>query len=219
MAAITTKGTLETALGNWLHRSTLSSYYEDWEGMAEEVFMGPVRDPEDAQLSGLRTQITRTTGTLSTSNAYISRPSDFLAAQTFRLTGDPLVFVEYVSNEFLNGVRRIDSGMPRYYTVTDVIEFDCVPDSAYAYEMAYFPGVGTSMVGAATGTTNAILTNHANCYLALCLHFAYDFVDDAQNSQKWLNRYKLYAENANSYYRESRMTQGALQSRADVSTY
>lgn len=217
--AITTKAELESQLSNWLHRTDLTDQYEEWEQLAEEVFKGPIREPDEPQLSGIRVELNRVTGTLSTSNAYISRPTDFLSAQTLRLTADPMVFLEYVSNEFLNGARRSGTGKPRYYTVTDVIEFDVLPDSAYAYELAYFPDVGTTLVGANTSDTNDILTNHAGCYLALCLHFAFDYIQDTENAKKWLNRYRMYASNANRWFQESRFTQAALQSRPDVSTY
>lgn len=86
MAGISTKATLESAVEGWLKRTDLSSYYDIWEQAAEEMFKAPVRNPQDAQVTGVRISMTRATGNLSTSNPYISKPTDFLEPIAFRLT-------------------------------------------------------------------------------------------------------------------------------------
>lgn len=213
---ITSKSTLETELANWLHRTDLSGQYEEWEQMAEELFKGEIRRPTDPQISGVRVGVTRATGTLSTSNAYISKPTGFMNGYYLSLTAThtPL---RYVAPDVMPTKMRTGSGQPRYWTVADVILFDVLPDSAYAYELAYY-AIPVTLVGAASGDTNTVLTAAPLCYLAACLHFAFDYIADSDNASKWLGRYKIYADNANAAFREQQYSSGAIAATHEYST-
>ena len=213
---ITTKATLETEIGNWLHRSDLTGQYEEWEQMAEELFKGEPRNPDDPKVGGLRTSITRTTGSLSTSNAYISLPTGYQSAYSFILTADRYR-IKYVSPEVLAHLSRTGSGKPIYWSAADVILLDVLPDSAYAYELAYWT-YPVTIVGASGSATNTVINNYPLCYLAACLHFAFDYIGDPENSGKWLGRYKIYADNANSAMMANRISSGALEMTHEYST-
>lgn len=213
---ITTKATLETELGNWLHRTDLTGQYEEWEQMAEELFKAPPRRPTDAEVGGIRLSVTRATGSLTAGQAYLSKPSNFMNAYSFTLTADA-VPLKYVAPDNIEFQRRTGTGRPRFWTVADVIQFDVAPDSAYAYQLAYYPAV-TTIVGASSSATNTVIDTAPLCYLAACLHFAFDYIGDDENAGKWLGRYRLYADNANGNFRGQQFASGAIAAVTDYST-
>lgn len=216
MAGITTKATLESAVEGWLKRTDLSTNYDIWEQVAEEMFKAPVRGPLDAQVTGVRISVTRATGNLSTSNAYISKPSDFLEPIAFRLTGNDEQQLTWVAPDQISGAYRTGGGKPKLWAINDVIQFDVTPDSAYAYEFTY-QNAATSIVGGATSAANGLLTTYPMVYLAAVLHVAYDFNGDTENSDRWLGRYKLFADSANRHFGEGQMSLGSIASFTDYS--
>lgn len=215
MPAITTKATLESAVEGFLKRTDLSSYYDVWEQVAEEMMKAPVRSPQDAQVSGVRVTINRATGTLSTSNPYISKPSDFLEPIAFRLTSGRNL--SWVSPDGMSAAKKSGTGEPSLWSVSDVVEFDIQPDSAYAYEFRYY-SAATSIVGGATSAANGVLTAYPMVYLSAVLHVAFDFNGDDANAGKWLNRYRLYADSANRHFGEGLIPQGSIAAFSDYST-
>ena len=132
---------LKTELADWSHRSDLTSYLDTFIDLTEQMFKHEPRSPDDPDIGGVRVTITRATGTLSTSNAYISKPSDYISAYSFDLTGTDGGQLVYKSPDLLPALFREGSGKPRYWTIGDVISFDILPDSAYAYELAYWNSV------------------------------------------------------------------------------
>lgn len=217
MAGISTKATLESAVEGWLKRTDLSSYYDIWEQAAEEMFKAPVRNPQDAQVTGVRIAMTRATGTLSTSNPYISKPSDFLAPIAFRLTGNDERQLTWVAPDQITAAYRTGGGKPRLWTINDVVHFDVTPDSAYAYEFTY-ENSATSIVGGITSAANGLLTTYPMVYLAAVMHFASDFNGDDEGANKWLGRYKLAADAANRHFGEGQMSLGSIASYTDYAT-
>jgi hypothetical protein len=216
MAGITTKATLETAVEGWLKRTDLSANYDLWEQVAEEMFKAPVRAPADPQVTGVRVAMTRATGTLSTSNAYISKPSDFLEPVGFRLTGNPQPLT-WVAPDQIVQAGQSGIGTPKLWSVQDVVLFDIKPDSAYAYEFTY-QNSATSIVGGATSAANALLTTYPMVYLSAVLHVAFDFNGDTENADRWLGRYKLFADSANRAFGEGLVSLGSIASYTDYST-
>ena len=217
MAGISTKATLESAVEGWLKRTDLSANYDIWEQVAEEMFKAPVRSPQDAQVTGVRVSMTRATGTLSTSNPYISKPSDFLEPVAFRLTGSDEKQLTWIAPDQVSAAFRTGGGKPALWTVNDVVHFNVTPDSAYAYEFTY-QNSATSIVAGATSAANALLTTYPMVYLASVLHVAYDFTGDTENSDRWLGRYKLFADSANRHFGEGLMSLGSIASYTDYST-
>lgn len=217
MAGISTKATLESAVEGWLKRTDLSANYDIWEQVAEEMFKAPVRSPQDARVTGIRVSVTRATGTLSTSNAYISKPSDFLEPIAFRLTGDDEQQLTWIAPDQVSAAFRTGGGKPKMWGVNDVVLFDVLPDSAYAYEFTYHNSA-TSIVAGITSAANALLTTYPMVYLAAVLHVAYDFTGDVENSDRWLGRYKLFADSANRAFGEGLITQGSIAAVMDSAT-
>lgn len=208
--ALTTYTGLKAEIADWIHRSDLTSYLDTFIDLTEEMFTHEPRSPDDPDIGGLRVEITTGTGTLSTSVSTLARPTRFLSAYRLDLTGTTGGMVQYVAPDQMPLVFREGSGKPRYWTVSNVVEFDVIPDSAYAYELKYYAAVAPLSGSVAD---NAILLGYPMCYLAGCLHHAFEFVGDTENSNKWLARYKAYAWGANQQFQGSRYTQGALQAR------
>ncbi len=208
--AITTYAELKTAMADWSHRSDLTTYLDDFIDQTESFFrLSPV-SPSEPGIGGIRANITRATGTLSAGTETLARPSDFLEAYRFRLTADTGGLVEYTGPENIGLYKRTGSGMPHYWTVSDVIEFDVAPDSAYAYELSYYPDF-VALDG--TNTTNWVITNHPNIYLSGCLYNLYSFIQDAENRAHWLTQFKSTVHGVNDAYRRSRYSQGPIAAR------
>lgn len=214
MAGISTKGALESAVEGWLKRTDLSSFYDIWEQAAEEMFKAPPRAPQDPQMPGVRASITRASGTLSTSNAYISRPSDFLEPISLNLTGNRNL--TYISKDGMAAAAKSGSDMPSLWTVQDVIQFDILPDSAYAYEIAYYSSPATIVAGSSSAT-NALLTTYPMVYLSAVLYIAFDFTGDNENALGWANRYRSFADSANRAFGEGLISKGSISSFTDYS--
>ena len=108
--------------------------------------------------------------------------------------------------------KQTGTGMPNYFTVTDSIEFDIAPDSAYAYELLYYP---TFPALSDSQTTNWVLTNYPDVYLAGCLYWANRFTQNEQEATNWMSQYKQAAWTASETYRRSTLTQGSIAIRPD----
>ena len=85
--------------------------------------------------------------------------------------------------------------------------FNVAPDAAYAYSLKYWSNPGALSV---SNTTNTVITNYPNIYLAGCLHHACEYVHDYENAAKWLTRYKMYAWNASKGFKAETITSGDL---------
>jgi hypothetical protein len=153
---ISTKAELRTALGGadgLLHRTYTDAKLDEF------ILMGESRLNRELRLLDM---IATQTGTLSTAAATLALPARYLEKIQFRLT-DPLcdlIWVtpanirEYVSEES-------QARQPLRYTVTDTIEFDCVPDAEYSYTLKYYRGYQLS----ADSDTNFLLTYYPQAYL------------------------------------------------------
>lgn len=205
--AITTYAELKTAMADWSHRSDLTSYLDDFIDQTESFFRYPPLRPSEPGIGGIRANITRATGSLSAGISTLARPSDFLEAYRFRLTADNGGMLSYVNPESIGLYRRTGSGKPYYWTVSDVIEFDVAPDSAYAYELSYYADFA-DLDG--TDTTNWVLTNYPNAYLSGCMFNLCKFIQDDAGAERWLLQYKSGVNAINKAYQRSRVSQGPL---------
>lgn len=206
--AITTYAELKTALADWSHRSDLTSYLDDFIDQTESFFKLPPVKPTDPGIGGLRANITRVTGTLSGNT--LARPSDFLEAYKFEMTGTNGGVLEFVGAEELGLRTRTGNGKPRFWTVSDVIELDVTPDFAYPYTLSYYPDFAALDGSTAT---NWVLDNHPDAYLSGCMFRLSRFIQDREGAASWLSEYKAVAHGANKAYQRSRYSQGPIASK------
>ena len=109
----------------------------------------------------IRQMETSTTIAASTSSRFITIPADYLALRRMKvvLSGNDQDIL-YRTPDQLQEVKG--SGRPRFFSVTDQIEFDRIPDTAYTIDLQYYKridGLSTS------NPTNDILTNFPEIYL------------------------------------------------------
>lgn len=208
--AITSYSELKTALADWSVRTNLTAYLDDFIDQAEAFFAYPPLKMDAPGIGGIRANITRATGTLTSGTATLARPSDFLDAYRFRITGDSGSLLEYVGAEEMTLNTRTGTGRPYYWTVSDVIELDVAPDSAYPYELSYYPSFAAL---SDSNTTNWLLTNHPNVYLSACLYHLWVFAQDYAAADRWMAQYKAGADAVNKSYQRSRVSQGPIASK------
>lgn len=208
--AISTYDELKEAIADWTVRTDLGARIDDFIDLAEAMFRNPPRPPDDADIGGVRIGITTETGALTASQDYIAKPSDMMTPLSLDLTGTNGGRLTYIANDSMPTVYREGTGMPKYWTVTDNIDFDVSPDSTYSYELKYYANV-TPL--SSSNTTNTILTDYPNVYLSGSLYYAYDYIGDDANANKWLARYKAYAWSASMSYRAENLTSGSLAAR------
>ena len=211
--AITTYAELKTAIGNWTARSDLTSYLDEFIDLAETYIKRDPAHPDSPEIGGVRGNITRATGTLSTSASTLALPSDFLESYRLNLTADANFSVlRYVAPTQLSLHHRSGTGRPSFYTMSDVIEFDVKPDSEYPYELSYYPQV-TAL--SASNTTNFVLTGYPDVYLSACLFHAFRFIQDEQSAASWLGQYKTSAWTGSETYKRPRASQGSVGIKTD----
>lgn len=201
--AITTYDELKTALADWSTRADLTTYMDDFIDQAEAFF----RYPPKGDIPGIRANITRTAGTLTAGTATLARPTDFLEAYRFVLTGNDGGLMEYVGAEQLRLSFRTGQGQPYYWTVSDVIEFDVAPDSAYAYEISYYPDY-TALSD--SNADNWVLLNYPNVYLSGCMFHLNTFLQDYAVADRWMAQYKTGVNGLNKAYERGRRSQGPI---------
>lgn len=154
--AITTYATLKTAVSTWSKRTDIDTVVDDFIDLAEAEMWQHLR---------IRDMENDTTDTASTSVRTLALPTGFLQMRRLRLIhGAVNRDLNYQSPEAMQ--IHDGSGVPRDYTITDVVEFDRQPDSAYTIEFQYFRSL-TAL--STSNTSNAVLTRFPMVYLQGCL--------------------------------------------------
>jgi|TARA_R110000751_G_scaffold68024_1_gene138524 hypothetical protein len=177
--SISTYLELKTAIQNWSKRSDTLSVIDDFIDLAESDIAVNLK---------VRSMEGTATGSTGTTDRYLALPTGFLSMRKFRIyTGGASFEIEYRAPESMN--IQTAAGRPRFFTVTNQVEFDRVPDSAYSYEMAHFKSL-TAL--SSSNTTNDILTRFPAIYLYGSLfHFAQWAHDDAM-----IQKYSLLFDEA-----------------------
>lgn len=212
--AITTYSELKTAITDWSARANLSTKADEFIDLCEAMFRRPWSHPTQQRIGGLRANKTRTTGSLTSGTNSLSLPSDFLEMDRLTLTGDNLT-LEYVPPERLAQITLNGSGQPRYFTIEDAIYFDRTPDSAYAYSISYWPQPAAL---SDSNTTNWVLTNYPDVYLAGCMYWASRYKQDLEMATTWAQQYKDAVSMASMAYSRGRVSQGPISIQYEGST-
>ena len=120
--AITNYTELKSSLADWLNRSDLTTVIPDFITLAESQFNREIRN---------RKMIKRVTATID--SQYSAVPSDWLQTVDFVIEANPVVTLEFITNEQLDKLRRTytSGGTPKFYTIVgQELEVLPVPDSA-----------------------------------------------------------------------------------------
>jgi len=111
---------------------------------------------KNVQLSLFRKNVS---GNFTSSNKYLTAPSDFLAplSLSFVNGSSEHVFLEFKDADFIQAFNPdgATTGSPRYYAVFDIGHFIIgpTPDSSYAVELHYFYRPASLTAGSDSGTT------------------------------------------------------------------
>lgn len=174
--ALGTYSGLKTAIVDFSGRDDLTSLLDDFIDMAEQRMFYNDEMPLRVRQMESRTTLTGTAG-----NRFLALPADFLepralviidSSERIELTFNSPSALEIIST----------NGSPRFYALTDQIEFDRKLDAAYDFELQYY-AKPTALADA--NTTNVILTNYPTVYLYGALSAVYDYVSEDERAERY----------------------------------
>lgn len=207
---------LKTAILAWSARSDLSSTIQDEViDMAESVIKRAPEPRNSALMGGIRANKTRATGTFTAATSGLALPSDFLELDELLYTDSAGGHLQYVAVDELGRIKDSGSGRPSYFTIQDIIQFDVPSDSAYSYQLSYWPSF-TALSG--SNTTNWLITNYPDAYLACCLYFVGQYTKDTEMITTWATAYREAAYTINKTYRRGQQSQGPISIKVAGST-
>ena len=184
--ALDSYSNLKTAVANYLNRTDLTSYLDDFIDLTEARHARELR---------LRPTIIITTTNATGGNNKIPLPSDYLQFVYIQLNSGNKNFIQYMSpNEISRIYNSQGNSGPIYYTILgDNIMFGPTPSDNSEIEMCYYKKVqGLS----STNATNEILKNYPDLYLYGCLLEAQPFIMADERLPVWAEMYQTAVRNA-----------------------
>lgn len=203
--AITTYSTLQTAVGDWLNRSDLTTVIPDFIALAEAQFNRTLRH---------RRMVERATATLD--SEYSAMPADWLESIRYQINTNPITVMEFVSPDqaaMLKGAYST-SGKPIFYTqIGQQFQVIPAPDSGSAYtgELTYY---ATIPVLSAGNTSNWLLVDSPDIYLYGALLQSAPYLQDDQRLGVWAAIYQRLIDDLKVSDERSRMATSSLRMRA-----
>lgn len=173
--AITNYTTLQAAIGKWLARADLTAEIPDFIAMAESEM--------DQKL---RCQYNESSASTAIASGVIAVPAGYVAMKACYIDKAEPVYLEPKSLSFiLAEYPSSRTGSPRFFARrTSDFVFGPWPDSNYTIQQYYYKGLDV-----ATDTTNDVLTNARDVYLYGSLYHAAIYTRDADQEQKWGNKF------------------------------
>ena len=161
--SISSYAELQTAVGNWLHRTNLTSRIPEFIMLGEKRIQREIRAPEmETSYSG------------AIASGVIAVPTDFLAWKTVYIDGTPVSILRVKPLDWLieNYPTRSATSQPRFLARNGSnFEFGPYADSAYTVKGTYYK----RLTSVAT-SWNALATANPDLYLAASLAEAIPFV-------------------------------------------
>ena len=170
--SITTYAELQTAIGNWLARSDLTSFLPDFVTLFE------------AQAAKkLRVRPMESTATLTPASGSANLPADYLGYRRATVTSSPRVDMDYVAPSYLqalypNGITSV----PTLFTI-EASAIKTRSSDVNTIELLYM-----AKTPAVSGALNWLFTNHPDAYLFGSLAEAYMFIKNYQEAALWKAR-------------------------------
>lgn len=173
--AIDSYSTLKSGIADFLNRSDLTSVIPTFISLSEAKFNRTLR---------VRQMIKRATATIDTQ--FFAMPADFLEAKSFVLNTNPLTYLEYATQDFLQKQRQdvyITSGKPALFGVVGT-QFEAVPtpDGNYTGELTYYAKIESL---SDTTTSNWLLAYAPDLYLYGALVQAAPYLRDDERIAVW----------------------------------
>ena len=166
---------LKSGIADFLNRSDLTSVIPTFISLSEAKFNRTLR---------VRQMIKRATATIDTQ--FFAMPADFLEAKSFVLNTNPLTYLEYATQDFLQKQRQsvyITSGRPALFGGIGT-QFEAVraPDGNYTGELTYYAKIESL---SDTTTSNWLLAYAPDLYLYGALVQAAPYLRDDERIAVW----------------------------------
>lgn len=180
--ALNNYANLKATIERFAHRDDVKDVIDDFILLAEvEFYNNP-----DATLRVRSMEQSSIEVTVITDD-FVALPATFLEYRRVTITVDDVeIPMEYKTPEQMN-VDLTRSGVPRFFTVTDKMYFEMLPDDTYNINLDFF---GQLPPLDATNDTNDILTRFPNIYLYGALRalnqFALNGEEEARSFQRFI---------------------------------
>lgn len=174
--SFTTYAGLTTNITNWLGRSDLTAYYDDWITLFEAYAARKLRNADSSQKSSA----------LTTSGGSVVLPTDYLAWVSLYWNGSTASELDYVHPTIMHALYPEGSGtsnVPQSWTIeAGNIIVRPVTDSSNLQFLYYAKNT------AAVSALNWVFNNHPDAYLWGALAEAGGYVDDPDRIMMWKSR-------------------------------
>ncbi len=174
---------LKQEIIDWSHREDIDQRVDTFIQMAENVMYN--NPAENLKVRGQEATIV-----LPTAGQVLALPSDYMEIRAIQfLIPNNNADVLFRSPSQMK--RRNGQGKPDYFTITDNIEFNRIPDSVYTVEIKYH---SKPQPLSTDNQTNEALLANPNIYLFGALSALFQYAQDeqqaAQNFQQFMNEIK-----------------------------
>ncbi len=183
--AFTNYNDLKTTVANYLGRSDLTTAIPDFISLAELRLQRELRT---------RQMLKSATATMTSGDAKVALPTDFLEIRDLHVQGNPRMPVTYMSpSTFTRDSRADESGKPIYYTVlANEFQFAPIPDTAYVLEILYY---AKPTVLSGSNASNVFLANYFDALLYASLLEAEPYLINDARTQTWASLYDRAIKN------------------------
>jgi hypothetical protein len=173
--AIDSYSTLKSTIADFLNRTDLTSAIPSFISLSEAKFNRVLRT---------RQMIKRANATIDT--RYFAMPADFLEAKSFILNTNPITYVEFASQDYIQKQREsvaIASGKPKLFGIIGT-QFEVVPspDASYTGELTYYAKIDPL---SDSTTSNWLLSYAPDLYLYSALIQAAPYLRDDERIATW----------------------------------
>ena len=178
--AITTYGTLKTAVANWLHDSTLTSRIPEFVSLAEDVLY---TDPAFR----LRFMETSSDITITQSTQTTALPTRYVRARRIYIAGyAPMKYL--APFDFWEKFQDESTGRPTHFTIEgENFTWGPVPDATYTGKCLFWQRPAAL---SADSDTNWVLTNARGLLLYGTLLQAAPYLEDDAKTVTWASLYQ-----------------------------
>lgn len=185
---------LKDSIIKWSHRKDILTLIPDFILLAEKEFYSNSSNPLEMREQE-KTSTATTNGT-----RFLEIPDGFLTQRDFKITvQDYQLDLKYTTPKGL--IIKPYTGVPRWFTVTNEIEFDVLPDQDYEVTIKYFAEIPQLTEA---NPTNDILTIEPNIYLFGTLKQVFIWSEDDDQAAKYDGLFNDAIKGANKKYRKGR---------------
>ncbi len=195
---------LKTSIADWLNRSDLTATIPDFITLAESGFNKEIRN---------RKMIKRATATID--SQYSAVPADWLQTVDFVVEANPVVTLEFITNEKLDKLRETytSSGTPKFYTIVgQELEVLPVPDSAtLTGEITYYSKIPNLTD---VSPTNWLMNSSPDIYLYGSLLQSAPYLVDDSRIPVWASMYQKLVKDLEIADQKARVGDSTLKMKA-----